>query len=259
MKSEKNCGVRKSGTPPFLLTFYTLLLIVMSGLCGCGGGAGTGTAVPNAPETITIQPADNRLYVGTTKQFSLVSSYTGAITTSVGWASSDSSVASISPTGMLTAIAVGDVTITATVAGVPRTTTVKVIATTFANFSGLTTLNVAGVWKGTYTILEAQNPADIGTYYYEFNLAQNGITVTGTSMLRAVNDASRVTGTFRESSVSGDVLMFNFTYFDPRTLYNIMVNSGFAKITGTTLIGETVENDINGWNCRYRFALTKQP
>lgn len=258
MRREKDYGMRKSGSPLFLLMFYTLLLLMMAGLSGCGGGSGGSTVAKTEPETITIQPADNKLYIGATKQFSLVSSYTGAITASVGWTSSNPSVASISPSGMLSAIAVGDVTITATLAGVPyRTTTLKVIATTFANVSSVVTpLSVAGVWKGTYEILEAKDPADIGIYDYEFSLAQDAAAVTGTSVLRR-GTAREALGTFIGASVDGDVLGFSFTYFDARALYN-MVNSGYSKITDTTLTGEAVENDIKGWNCRYRFNLIKQ-
>lgn len=256
MRREKDSGMRKSGSPSFLLMFYTILLIMMAGLCGCGGAAGT--AAQDAPETIVILPADNRVYVGATKQFSLVSSYTGAITNSVGWGTSNPSVASISPSGMLTAIAVGDVTITATVAGVPfRTTTLKVIATTFANVSSVVTPpNVAGVWKGTYEILEARDPSEIGIYDYEFNLAQNAAAVSGTSVLRR-GTPREANGTFSSTNVDNDVLRFNFTYLDPRALYSL-VNSGFAKITATALTGEAMENDIYGWNCRYRFNLIKQ-
>lgn len=258
MRREKDYGMRKSGSPLFLLMFYTLLLIMMAGLSGCGGGSGGSTVAKTEPETITIQPADNKLYLGATKQFSLVSSYTGAITTSVGWVSSNPSVASISPSGMLSAIAVGDVTITATLAGVPyKTTTLKVIATTFANVSSVVTpLNVAGVWKGTYEIVEARDPSEIGIYDYEFNLAQSAVTVTGTSLLRR-GTPREANGTFSSTNLDNDVLMFNFTYFDSRALYSLL-NSGFAKITASTLTGEAVENDIYGWNCRYKFNLIKQ-
>lgn len=257
MKNEENRGMRRRCSTAQLLMFCALLLTVAAGLCGCGGGSST--AVQSGTETITIQPADNRLYVGATKQYSLVSSQTGAITTSVGWGTSNPLVATISAGGVLLAVGVGDATITATVAGVPfRTTTLKVIATTFANVSSVVTpLNVAGVWKGTYEILEAKNQADIGTYDFEFNLSQAGTVVSGQSSLRAASDPRFSVGTLNGSSVSGDVLDFNFTYFDTRALYNL-VNSGFAKIKGTVLTGEAVENDINGWNCRYRFNVVKQ-
>lgn len=263
MRREEDYDMRKMHSPLFLKMFYTLLFTVMFGLCGCGGGGGGGIAVPaqKPAESIVVKPANNVVYPGTTIQYTLESSYTGVFTSSVVWDSTNKSVATISSSGMVNCIAVGETDITATLGGglTPYKTHLKVIATTVPSGSGVN-LNVAGRWVGTYEILDAVDTNEIGkTYTYEFNLTQNGTTVTGQSSLRRSTPRFAV-GEFLEASVAGDILKFVFKYTDPVSKTEIETNSGSAQIiTDTSLTGEAVENDSKGWNCHYKFVLTKQP
>lgn len=67
---------------------------------------------PPPPVAVTVSPVSASLTVGTTQQ--LVATVTESVNTQVVWSSSAAGVAGVSPTGLVTAIAVGTVTITAT-------------------------------------------------------------------------------------------------------------------------------------------------
>lgn len=255
MRNEDGCNVKKKHSQVVWSRLYTLLLVIVC-LSGCGGGS-SDSPVNKAPESIAIQPANNKLAIGKTQQFKLVSSYTGDISSSAVWSSSSTSVATITPSGMVSAVAAGQTIISAVKGGISYTTALTVPVTgTFDNISGVHP-SATGIWDGTYTIYDAIEATEIGTYKFKLNLNQSGTSVTGTSSLRYDTPARKSDGTFITGNLNGSVMEFVFTYIDPRTSYE-MVNIGTALISGTTMTGEVLENHKNGWNCSYRFTLTKQ-
>lgn len=138
MRSEEGYDTGEMNSKVFLTMFYTLLFMAMLGLCGCGGGGGGGTSNPSTAKILAstvVQPANNVMAVGKTQQFTILRTYSDGTTytdlsAAVTWSSSSTSVATINTAGVASAIAAGQTTITATVDGVPYTTTLSVPATT---------------------------------------------------------------------------------------------------------------------------------
>ena len=85
-------------------------------LAGCGN--------PQGLDSVSVSPSTQSLTVGQTAQFSATGTYgnsghasTQNITDGVSWSSSTPSVATVSSTGMATAVGAGTATITASAAG----------------------------------------------------------------------------------------------------------------------------------------------
>jgi hypothetical protein len=107
-------------------------LVALATWAGCGGGSGTGSGTVNNPALSSIQvsgPATT-LAAGASQQMSAIGSYNNGtqqnITTNVQWSSSDTSVATINSSGMLTAKAHGSVTVTAVLNNVSGSTNLTV-------------------------------------------------------------------------------------------------------------------------------------
>ena len=135
----------------------TLSVVVAAGLIsgsGCGGGDGIPSApapvasVTVLPATLAIPPESTLQLTATTKDFN------GNVVTgrTVTWATSDTGVAHRSPTGLVTAVAAGPATITATSEGQNGTAAVSVVimfAAVTAGFThtcGLTMAGTAYCW-----------------------------------------------------------------------------------------------------------------
>src|SRR5207237_1344949 len=115
----------------------TSLVLVLSGLIllmGCGGGGNSGSSNPPSPAatltSLQVTPASQSLAPGAGQQFTATGHYSDGtskdITSSAQWSSSDSNVASVSGTGMATAVAFGVVTVTAQSGSLQATATVNV-------------------------------------------------------------------------------------------------------------------------------------
>ena len=119
----------------------TSLVLVLSGLIllmGCGGGGNSGSSNPpsnpsSPAATLTslqLTPASQALAPGAGQQFTATGHYSDGtskdLTSSAQWSSSDSNVASVSGTGMATAVAFGVVTVTAQSGSLQATATVYV-------------------------------------------------------------------------------------------------------------------------------------
>jgi len=81
------------------------------GLCGCGVPEGT---CPINVIALLISPAKTKMYPSTTKQLTNVFIPANTSDKTIRWTSSDSSIAVVNSNGLVTAIAVGKTTITAT-------------------------------------------------------------------------------------------------------------------------------------------------
>lgn len=99
-----------------------------------GGRSGTAAVTVLAPTTVasvTVTPASNALIVGATVQLTATpKDSVGNVITgrSVAWSSSNASVATVSATGLVSAIAAGSTSITATIGGTPGTAQVSATA-----------------------------------------------------------------------------------------------------------------------------------
>jgi trimeric autotransporter adhesin len=108
-----------------LAAFAALILLAFS--IGCSG-----FFVDPTLSSITVTPATPSLVAGDTLQLTATGSYddgsTKNISGSAAWTSSDNTIATVSSTGLLTGVAVGTATITASSAAIsgPTTATIQV-------------------------------------------------------------------------------------------------------------------------------------
>ncbi len=104
---------------------YPLFLAI---LLGCGGsGGGTPSAFLTS---IAVSPADRSVTVGTSQQFTATGTYSDSstrdLTASVSWASSDGAIATVDSTGLVTPVAAGTTTITATSGSMSGNTSLEI-------------------------------------------------------------------------------------------------------------------------------------
>ena len=107
------------------LELAACFVLCFSFLVGCGGSSGVTLT------SVAVTPASASIAAGATQQFTATGMYsdnsTKDLTSSVTWASSSTSVATIAASGLATAVATGSTNITATAAGktsAPATLTV---------------------------------------------------------------------------------------------------------------------------------------
>ena len=116
----------------FQFGLLSLLIIGTSISVGCRSVDDTGDSVEVA--YLDITPATSSMVIGDSVQFSVTGVYTNTtaadFSNSAGWSSSNTSVAVFSSNtpGLITAIAVGTTTVTATAGGVSKAFTIAVVA-----------------------------------------------------------------------------------------------------------------------------------
>lgn len=117
----------------------SLSLLSVMAIAGCGGGpgstssnTGSGTGSPKTLTSIAASPAQASIAVKGTEQFSATATYsdgsTADVTASATWTDTNASVATISGKGMVTALAPGSTTITASMQGLSGSATLNVAA-----------------------------------------------------------------------------------------------------------------------------------
>ncbi|MDD2542581.1 MAG: Ig-like domain-containing protein [Desulfuromonadaceae bacterium] len=223
-----------------------------------GGKSGTATLTVSPVSvtlvSIAVTPSSQTIAAGSSQQFTATGTFsdntTQDLTTQVSWSSSVDAIATIGQDdGKAYGTAVGTTVITASLGTISGAQSLNVIqaATT-----------ATGIWEGTYTIYDAVNKADIGTYTFKLVLNQNENGVTGTSALRYSTEGQlEADGQFTEAIVTGNKINFKFTYKDPKTSH-MMVDIGTATIIDTSMTGDVIENYNGGYNCSYIFKLEKQ-
>src|SRR6266571_8634197 len=102
---------------------FASALIVCLGLAGCGGGSSKSSQNTNStsPTLVSIAVTSSgaaSVAAGSTLQLAATGKYsdgtTAALTSQVYWNASDATLASLSASGLLTALKAGSVTVTAT-------------------------------------------------------------------------------------------------------------------------------------------------
>jgi len=114
---------------------FALVLLMSLTIVNCGGDSHTSSTHPSQPPqvaivSLTFSPDPVAIPAGKTQQISVTGSYSDNtskdLTSAVTWNSSEASVASISSSGLLTALKKGSTTISATSGGVSKTVAVTV-------------------------------------------------------------------------------------------------------------------------------------
>jgi len=132
-----------------LKSFVLGLSVVLISACGGGGGGSDSTVNTNTNnagttlQSILVSPDSQTIAVGATMQMVATGSYSNGgsdnISTSVSWSVSDSAVASISATGLLTAQGVGSVSVSA----IDGSITDSVVVNVTVSGNAITILSVA--------------------------------------------------------------------------------------------------------------------
>jgi uncharacterized protein YjdB len=190
--NSKVATITSTGMATAVASGSTTVTAMMDGL-----SASATLTVPATPKTlasIAISPADPSLIAGSTQQFTATATYsdnsTADVTKTVSWTSSNPAVATISSTGLATAVAAGSVTIAASldsiggsaplsvsapartltsIALTPGSATIAIGATqqflATANYSDGSTSNVtaSATWSSSATTVATINPAGLAT------------------------------------------------------------------------------------------------
>ncbi len=117
--------------PPVRLCYGTTLLFCLGLLSACGGAAGGSGGVPTLT-SINLSPSSVTLPNGTTQQMSATGIFSDGsskdVTAQVTWASGNGSTATISASGLVTAVASGATSVSGSVGTVSETAAVTVAA-----------------------------------------------------------------------------------------------------------------------------------
>ncbi len=99
-------------------SLFFLLFLILTGCGGGGGGSSSNVAPPPILDSLTISGLTENLKTGSSRQLAVTATYSDSstedVSNSVIWASSSSSIANISNSGILTSISSGNVVINAT-------------------------------------------------------------------------------------------------------------------------------------------------
>ncbi len=128
---------------------------------GITGSTGLTVVAPPTLQSIAVTPANTTLFTGNTEQFTatgtLSDDTTENLTSQVTWASSDTTWATINPTGLATSVAPGAVTISAAFDGITGSTGLTVVAAPTLQSIAVTPANTS------LTTGEAEQFTAIGT------------------------------------------------------------------------------------------------
>jgi hypothetical protein len=173
----------------------------------------TPTAGVVIPATgVTVTPAQDSLNINQTVQLTATVAPANATNKTVTWSSSAPAVAAVSSTGLVTALAAGSATITATTADGGYTAGARIIVnnvvtpqqytvTTSITGSGTIALNPAG---GTYTAGTQVTLTATPATGYQFNNWSGSITGTANPVTITVNANASVTANFSPTTGTGN-------------------------------------------------------
>jgi len=110
-------------------------------LCGSGGGGGGGGGGASIASIDVTSPIDNVMAVGRTAQMSATATDTdgGTVTPTFDWSSTDEATATVSSSGLVSALAAGTTDIEASADGVTGSLTMRAVDADLDGISGLLT------------------------------------------------------------------------------------------------------------------------
>jgi hypothetical protein len=167
------------------LLFSTVAVLFTVCLAACGGDSNSGPSGPSTPVVTTQSIAvtmSSPVVVGGTAQASAVATMSNGTTQSVtsGFKSDIASVATVTDSGMVTAVAGGSANIYVVSGGQQGTKNIRVVP------------SFAGAWSGSYYVTSCSHSGDFASanmcsifpvskvFPYNMDLSQSGESVTGT-------------------------------------------------------------------------------
>lgn len=187
------------GRPP-LATGVAIVLCLMLAAC-------TGFFINPSISSIFITPAAATVAVNGTQQLTATGTYSDGSKqplsgSTVGWSSSDSTVATISNGGLVTGVGTGTATMTATAEGVSGTASVTV---TVQNLTSIVITTTQGSTNPPSTATISGVPATLQFYAYGNGLATQDITNAVTWRSSNTNVATISTGLSTGSGLATSV------------------------------------------------------
>lgn len=163
--------------------FFLSFSLVIAGT-GCGGGSSSDPPPIKTLTSISVSPATATIAAGTTQQFTATATYsdssTANVTSTASWTSSNNSAATISISGLATAVAAGSTSVTASLSGMSGTAKLTVTAAT-------KTLTAVAVTPATPSITAGATQQFTATATYSDNSTAN---VTSTATWTSSNKAA---------------------------------------------------------------------
>jgi len=217
----------------------TLALFVCVGILGCGGSGKRSTSTNNSSSTLTSLSvtAPNNLAAGLTMQLAASGAYSDGtssdVTAQATWKTSDSTIASVSSSGMLTALKQGSVTVTATMGSVTGSASVTVGQPVLRSISvsGPSSVGLGATVQYTAQGVYSDQSTQPVTSQLSWHTSDSTVaTITASGMLTAQKQGS-VTVTATVGSIAGNL---SVTVTAP-VLASIRVNpSSFSIAAGQT-------------------------
>ncbi|HKI75421.1 MAG TPA: Ig-like domain-containing protein [Pseudomonadales bacterium] len=211
-----------------------VLLFLISLLAACGGSGGGGTTPTPTVASVTVSPATATINVGATQQLTATAKDSSGATisgASIAYSSSDTAIATVSTGGLVTGVAAGSATITATSSGKSGTATITVntpaptVATVTLSPSAVT-LTAGNTQQLTATAKDASNATISGATFTYASSDTTVATVDSSGLVTAVA-AGTATITATSGGVDGTA--------------TITVNAATA-VTGTAATGAPIAN-----------------
>ena len=198
--------------------------------------------------SVVVTPVSNILFVGQTRQLSAVAidSIGGTLTNrTVAWASSDATKASVSTTGLVTAVGVGTAVLTATIDGKSATATISVLAVPVARISVTPSSPTLLPWKSVRlaaTAFDSAGNALPGRQFTWSSAAPVRASVDGTGLVTA-NLLGTVTVTASTAGVSGAATVI--VEIPSPIMVSANIDLGGGINTGETSITINPKNPLN--------------
>jgi hypothetical protein len=199
------------------------VLFLFVGLVACGGGNSSPSA-PSSPVVTTqsiVVAMSSPMAAGSSAQATAVATLSSGSTQAItsGFRSDVPSVATVTDSGMVTAVSLGSANIYVVSGGQQGTKNIRVVP------------NYAGDWSGSYYVTDCSQTGDFATYLdyctsdftknsvwpYNLSLTQSLDTVTGTCYLGSL-PFGQSSGTM---DGAGGVTLSSSYYSDPLTIYGL--------------------------------------
>ena len=192
---------------------FSLLLLAALAASACGGSGGT-TPPPPAVASIAVAPASPSVAVGATQQFTATAKdASGNVMSGVSftWASSATSIATVSASGLATAVAAGTTQITASSGGVTSTADTLTVTnppvTTITVAPASPTIAAGATQQFTATALDANGKTLSGVSFTWASSATSVATVDSTGKATGVGaGATQITATAGGATSTADTL-----------------------------------------------------
>ncbi len=215
------------------IVLVTLSMIVSSTLAGCaaietGSTSPTPTPAPPTLTGLTVSGLTGLTTPGQTTQLTARVSFSDGsaqdVTTQAAWQTSNTAVATVSPTGLVTSVTFGQTDVTAA----------------FQRVSGKVTINLpldlTGLWRGTGTDPTGSSTFAVGITQHESAIAGN-VTITSNGRPGG--------GTFSGTVANvGDAVTFTIVVSSPSGSGTCLLTLNAAvRATATTLTGTYAGTD----------------